>query len=792
LKRQYERTASIEPFYTGGAIALSGDGSMMACKCGGEVCLVDVATGKVSSKIAADSEELMALALNPNGEEMITAGRDMLVKTWDLAEGKKLRSWKAGQGNSYVLKLTYDETGTLAAGGCSDSIVRVWDAGRGYATHNLRGHKAIITSIRFGPVPPSNPNAVLLYSGAEDGQVCVWSLEQKACKYSLKGHDSAVTAIVLHPISHSLLTGGRDRVVGVWNTSSYQLEKSIPVFDVVEGLVLSNGAEAEAEAEEEEGRRGQRGKKKGKEGKSSEEHIAAMRAKLEFVTAGASGLLKKWSVKTGANILSEKERPGKIAYDNLLLHGPSQHILAVTIDQTLIFCSPENFQIEKQMIGYNEEVLDLSFASETCLAVCTNSDNLRIFDTQTRSCRLLYGHKNMILAVDCHHRHGIIATASKDQLVRFWHVSTGVCLGVCEGHVDAVGAVALAPKSMSFVCSGSNDLTLKVWDTSELITAAHKLEHEEASSSSPLQLSTLRSWKAHDKDINSVAVSPNDALLASGSQDRTVKVWERTGELRVSCKGHKRGVWCVKFSPVDKVVASSSADATVKLWSLGDGSCLKTLEGHEGSVLKLAFVTSGMQLVTGGSDGLLKLWTLKTSECVASLEQHEDKLWALAVAPGEDTLLATGGADGMINFWDDVTAEMEDKARQEQEENLVLEQQMMNALRAKDYKLAALLAFRLKKPFHLLQVLQLPLPRSLLRLSGDDQHSCASIETFLSTCLQYLRDWNTSARNAHTSQAVLLAILRSFSLEQLCECEGIKDIVDSLLPYTQRHFQRLE
>ena len=45
------------------------------------------------------------------------------------------------------------------------------------------------------------------------------------------------------------------------------------------------------------------------------------------------------------------------------------------------------------MIGYNEEVLDLSFASETCLAVCTNSDNLRIFDTQTRSCRLLYGHK---------------------------------------------------------------------------------------------------------------------------------------------------------------------------------------------------------------------------------------------------------------------------------------------------------------------------------------------------------------------------------------------------------------
>jgi U3 small nucleolar RNA-associated protein 13 len=62
------------------------------------------------------------------------------------------------------------------------------------------------------------------------------------------------------------------------------------------------------------------------------------------------------------------------------------------------------------------------------------------------------------------------------------------------------------------------------------------------------------------------------------------------------CKGHKRGIWSVKFSPVDKAVASSSADATIKLWSLTDTSCLKTFEGHEGSVLKCAFVCSGMQV----------------------------------------------------------------------------------------------------------------------------------------------------------------------------------------------------
>lgn len=56
--------------------------------------------------------------------------------------------------------------------------------------------------------------------------------------------------------------------------------------------------------------------------------------------------------------------------------------------------------------------------------------------------------------------------------------------------------------------------------------------------------------KAHDKDINSVAVAPNDKLIASGSQDRLIKLWDpKDLSLIATLKGHKRGVWCVEFSP---------------------------------------------------------------------------------------------------------------------------------------------------------------------------------------------------------------------------------------------------
>lgn len=81
------------------------------------------------------------------------------------------------------------------------------------------------------------------------------------------------------------------------------------------------------------------------------------------------------------------------------------------------------------------------------------------------------------------------------------------------------------------------------------------------------------------QDVNSVAVSPNDKLLASGSQDRSAKLWslavEGTINLLGVFRGHRRGVWAVSFSPVDQVLATSSADGTSKLWSLQDFSCLK-------------------------------------------------------------------------------------------------------------------------------------------------------------------------------------------------------------------------
>src|SRR2546429_774645 len=114
----------------------------------------------------------------------------------------------------------------------------------------------------------------------------------------------------------------------------------------------------------------------------------------------------------------------------------------------------------------------------------------------------------------------------------------------------------------------------------------------------------VQTIEGHADRVLGLAFAPDGRILASGSWDRTVKLWEVVnGRLLQTLSGHRDKVHCVAWSPDGRTVASGSVDKTIWLYDVVQGHSQVALRGHSAAVYSLAFTSDSASLFSGGEDG---------------------------------------------------------------------------------------------------------------------------------------------------------------------------------------------
>src|ERR1700730_5436431 len=259
------------------------------------------------------------------------------------------------------------------------------------------------------------------------------------------------------------------------------------------------------------------------------------------------------------------------------------------------------------------------------------------------------------------------------------------------GHSFSVNSVAYSPDGQSLV-SGSSDRTIKLWrqDGTFIRTLAipYDINHQLAdvlsvaiSPDSTLiavgvqqvggggqYTSAVQIWRISDGQlvqtftgyavgdvtntgVTSVAFSPNGQYLASGSKDRSVKVWRMAnGTLGTSRSDHAQQVNAVAFSSNGQWLASASNDRTAKLYRTSDWGLERTLTGHRGYIFSLAVSPGSATVATGSWDQTVRIWRVTDGGLLFSLP-HGSGILAVAFSPNGKTL-ASGAHDHSIKLWD--------------------------------------------------------------------------------------------------------------------------------------------
>lgn len=648
----------------------------------------DVPSGQTSAVLGGHRAAVYSLAMasSPKGPILASGSFDRSLRLWDLRSGETVAH---SAGHTYGVEcVDFSPDGRVVASGSTDRTIRLWDAETGTEVACLEGHRGAVRALAFAP------HGATLASASGDNTVRLWNVDEHREIARLNGHTNRVRCVTFGPEGKLVASGSSDLTVRIWDGSTGEALATLEGHSGIVRAVAFNSGGTLASASEDRTIR--------LWGVETRTEIASLAGHTDAVvtvafspdgellaSGSADRTIRTWRIASG---VEESVMEGHDAGVTSVAFGADgRSLLSASADGTIrlwdLLASRETARLE----GQAESVLSAVFSPDGKRLASGSSDGtVRLWSVlKEPELAPLEGHSEPVYCVAISPNGELLASGSWDSTVRLWNVETRAAVGrPLEGHTAGVSRVFFRNNGREVVSCGESgrgrdgsiryDSSIRFWD----VGTRRELrlfpgEHEAAAlSPSGVRLATVgiaRSnhpvylWDLADPLAGSaplckwkpltttwaLAFSPDEKLLAAGSDDDTVRIWradQYSREAWMRLEGHSRSVRCLAFSPDRRWLASGSADTTIRLWDLDAEGRSVTLEGHSKRVQAVAFSPDGGRLASGSYDGTIRIWDVASLRERVRLTCGGGAVYGLAFQR-QGRLLASAHEDHTVRLW---------------------------------------------------------------------------------------------------------------------------------------------
>lgn len=591
--------------------AFSPNGKLLATGFTHETCVWEVATQRKLMTCKGYTAWAMAIAFSLDGQILATGSNDNTIRLWNVNTGQCLKTLSGH--DSWVETIAFSPDGQILASGSNDRTIGLWNVRSKQYIKPLLGHTGRILFVAF------SPDNRTLVSSAEDGTVKVWNINNGECLHTWDINTNWMLSIALSPDGQTLATGSDRNTVKLWHLQTGKCIATLPSYSsFVWAVDFSADGKLLVTADE--------------DNNVNVWDVATLeclhtlrehnqRVWLAAFSPDGQTLLsisddrtaKFWDVSAGKSLST------LVAYSNwvsAVAFSPDGETLASTHEDCLVRLWDISAKKTKKILsGHTDIVSTVSFAPQNCsqsnipmLVTGSYDKTIKLWHTLTGELlQTLEGHNNWVWSVAFSPNGNTLASCSHDRTIILWDCTTGEQLHVLGEHIGPVKSVAFSYDGTT-LASCSDDKTIKLWD---VLTGNCK-----------------QTFAEHEDLVAAVAFSPCGQAIASASADQTVKIWHTsTGKCLHTLRGHERRVRSVAFSPTPiaqvaggtpggGLLASGSDDRTVIIWDVNTGDRLKTFYGHEKVIWSVAFSIDGLTVASGSQDENIKLWRVDNRECL--------------------------------------------------------------------------------------------------------------------------------------------------------------------------------